>query len=259
MEGYYRTNGGCFDGDGQVLLANNTFIQVKDLKKGDRLFNMNNSRCIIECIIKQNINSEVDVCSVNEMLISPYHPIFIFNKWMFPATEFKIQKRFITSFYNIILNNNDTIVINFIPVITLGHTFNSNIITQHEYFGTSKIRDDLKLVQGYNEGLIECKIMQNIRCCITNIVKKVNIIFETNDNTSNIITDIIIDNTSNITDNTSNIIDNTSNIIIDNNTSNIIITDNTSNIIIDNNTSNITDNTSNIIITDNTSNIIIDN
>ena len=177
MEGYYRTNGGCFDGDGQVLLANNTFIQVKDLKKGDRLFNMNNSRCIIECIIKQNINSEVDVCSVNEMLISPYHPIFIFNKWMFPATEFKIQKRFITSFYNIILNNNDTIVINFIPVITLGHTFNSNIITQHEYFGTSKIRDDLKLVQGYNEGLIECKIMQNIRCCITNIVKKVNIIF----------------------------------------------------------------------------------
>ena len=243
MEGYYRTNGGCFDGDGQVLLANNTFIQVKDLKKGDRLFNMNNSRCIIECIIKQNINSEVDVCSVNEMLISPYHPIFIFNKWMFPATEFKIQKRFITSFYNIILNNNDTIVINFIPVITLGHTFNSNIITQHEYFGTSKIRDDLKLVQGYNEGLIECKIMQNIRCCITNIVKKVNIIFETNDNTSNIITDIIIDNTSNIIDNnTSNITDNTSN-----------ITDNTSNII-DNNTSNI-DNTSNIIITDNTSNI----
>ena len=256
MEGYYRTNGGCFDGDGQVLLANNTFIQVKDLKKGDRLFNMNNSRCIIECIIKQNINSEVDVCSVNEMLISPYHPIFIFNKWMFPATEFKIQKRFITSFYNIILNNNDTIVINFIPVITLGHTFNSNIITQHEYFGTSKIRDDLKLVQGYNEGLIECKIMQNIRCCITNIVKKVNIIFETNDNTSNIITDIIIDNTSNIIDNnTSNIIDNTSNIIITDNTSNII--DNTSNIIIDNNTSNITDNTSNI--TDNTSNIIIDN
>ena len=258
MEGYYRTNGGCFDGDGQVLLANNTFIQVKDLKKGDRLFNMNNSRCIIECIIKQNINSEVDVCSVNEMLISPYHPIFIFNKWMFPATEFKIQKRFITSFYNIILNNNDTIVINFIPVITLGHTFNSNIITKHEYFGTSKIRDDLKLVQGYNEGLIECKIMQNIRCCITNIVKKVNIIFETNDNTSNIITDIIIDNTSNITDNTSNIIDNnTSNIIITDNTSNIIdntsnIIDNTSNIIIDNNTSN-------IIITDNTSNIIIDN
>jgi hypothetical protein len=181
MEGYYRTDMGCFDGEGIVLLSNNTFIQVKELKKGDKLFNMNNTLCIVECIIKQNINSEIDVCSVNDMLISPYHPIFLFNKWVFPATEFKIQKRFISSFYNIVLNMNDTIVINFIPVITLGHNLNSNDITKHDYFGTCKIRNDLKLVKGYNEGLIDCKQMQAIRCPETNNVKKINIIFENQD------------------------------------------------------------------------------
>jgi hypothetical protein len=267
MEEYKRSDCICFDGEGIVLLANNTYIKVNELKKGDRLFNLNNMQCKVVCVIKQNINAEIDVCSVNEMLISPYHPIYLFNKWMFPSTEFKIQKRFITSLYNIVLDNYDSIVVNFIPVITLGHNLNANPITKHDYFGTNKIREDLKLVKGYDEGLIECKIIELIRCAETHIAIKINVIFEDNtsfipnnftDNSSNItnITDNtsnIIDNTSNIidiSDNTSNIVDNTSNII--DNTSNIV--DNTSNIV--DNTSNITDNTSNIInITDNTSNI----
>jgi hypothetical protein len=160
MEEYKRSDCICFDGEGIVLLANNTYIKVNELKKGDRLFNFNNMQCKVICVIKQNINAEIDVCSVNEMLISPYHPIYLFNKWMFPATEFKIQKRFITSLYNIVLDNYDSIVVNFIPVITLGHNLNANPITKHDYFGTNKIREDLKLVKGYDEGLIECKIIE---------------------------------------------------------------------------------------------------
>ena len=290
MEEYKRSDCICFDGEGIVLLANNTYIKVNELKKGDRLFNLNNMQCKVVCVIKQNINAEIDVCSVNEMLISPYHPIYLFNKWMFPSTEFKIQKRFITSLYNIVLDNYDSIVVNFIPVITLGHNLNANPITKHDYFGTNKIREDLKLVKGYNEGLIECKIIELIRCTETHIAIKINVIFEDNtsfipnnfanisnntsnisSNTSNITSNIlnisnntsnisnntsnIVDNTSNITSNTSNIVDNTSNISsnilnISNNTSNIV--DNTSNIV--DNTSNITSNTLNIV--DNTSNII---
>jgi hypothetical protein len=177
MEGYYRTDSGCFDGDGTVLLANNTYMKVKELKKGDKILNHNNKECIIECIIKQNINSDVDVCSVNDMLISPYHPIFLFNKWVFPATEFKIHKRFIESYYNIVLESDDTIIINSIPVITLGHNLNTNEITKHDYYGTNKIRDDLKMIDGYDNGLIECKLIETIRCPKTNNVIKINVLF----------------------------------------------------------------------------------
>ena len=177
MEGYYRTDSGCFDGDGTVLIANNTYMKVKELKKGDKLLNHNNDECIIECIIKQNINSDVDVCSVNGMLISPYHPIFLFNKWVFPATEFKIHKRFIESYYNIVLESNDTIIINSIPVITLGHNLNTNEITKHDYYGTNKIRDDLKIIEGYDNGLIECKLIKTIRCPKTNNVININVLF----------------------------------------------------------------------------------
>jgi|694.fasta_scaffold80768_2 hypothetical protein len=264
MNEYNRSDSICFDGEGIVLLANNTYIKVNELKKGDRLFNLNNMQCKVVCVIKQNINAEIDVCSVNEMLISPYHPIYLFNKWMFPSTEFKIQKRFITSLYNIVLDNYDSIVVNFIPVITLGHNLNANPITKHDYFGTNKIRDDLKLVKGYDEGLIECKIIELIRCTETHNAIKINVIFEDNtsfipnnftDNTSN-----IVDNTSNIVDNTSNIVDNTSNLSV--NTSNIIdntsnIVDNSSNLSVNNTSNIVVDNTSNII--DNTSNIVVDN
>jgi hypothetical protein len=177
MEGYYRTDSGCFDGDGTVLLANNTYMKVKELKKGDKILNHNNKECIIECIIKQNINSDVDVCSVNDMLISPYHPIFLFNKWVFPATEFKIHKRFIESYYNIVLESDDTIIINSIPVITLGHNLNTNEITKHDYYGSNKIRDDLKIIESYNDGLIECKMIKTIRCPKTNNVIKINVLF----------------------------------------------------------------------------------
>ena len=247
MEGYYRSDSVCFDGEGFVLLSNNTLIKINELKKGDRLFNMNNIPSKVECVIKQNINEEMDVCVVNDILISPYHPIFVFNKWTFPAIEFKIQKKFITSFYNIVLDNNDTIVINYIPVITLGHNLNANPTTKHDYFGTCKIRDDLKLVKGYNEGLIECKIMQPIRCPETNNVIKINVIFE------NEADNITINNTSNVINNTSNITNNTSN-NTSNNISNTSNTSNTSNItnVIDN-ISNTIDNTSN---TSNTSNAI---
>jgi hypothetical protein len=177
MEGYYRTDSGCFDGDGNVLLANNTYMKVKELRKGDKILNHNNKECIIECIIKQNINSDIDVCSVNDMLISPYHPIFLFNKWVFPATEFKIHKRFIESYYNIVLESDDTIIINSIPVITLGHNLNTNEITKHDYYGSNKIRDDLKIIESYNDGLIECKMIKTIRCPKTNNVIKINVLF----------------------------------------------------------------------------------
>ena len=127
-------------------------------------------------IIKQNLNTEIEVCSVNEMLISPFHPIFVFNRWTFPWTEFKIQKKYISSFYSIVLDRHDTVLINFIPVITLGHSLNSNSVTKHDYFGTEKVINDLKLVPGYDTGLIECKKIDSIRDPVTNIVIKINII-----------------------------------------------------------------------------------
>jgi len=175
MENYYRTESVCFDGEGTVYMSDNTTKQVKELKKDDEILTMNNRTAKIVCIIKQNIYANVEVCHVNGMYITPYHPIFIYNKWSFPISYFKIENKIISTLYNIVLDSNHTILINFIPVITLGHDFKYNNVTRHEYFGSNKVIDDLKEFKGYEEGLIECKKMEGIRDVKTNTIMKLNI------------------------------------------------------------------------------------
>jgi|688.fasta_scaffold169456_2 uncharacterized protein YegL len=176
MEAYYRTDSVCFDGNGIVYMSNNTTKLVKELKKGDEILTMNNKTAKIICIIKQNINSKIDVCYVNGIYITPYHPIFIYNKWNFPITHFKSENKYIDSIYNLVLDSNHSILINFIPVITLGHNFNYNNITKHEYFGSNKVINDLEKMNGYEEGLIECNKLEVIRNRNTNEVIKLNYI-----------------------------------------------------------------------------------
>jgi len=175
MENYYRTDSICFDGEGTVYMADNTSKTVKELKKDDEILTMNNRTAKIVCIIKQNIYANVEVCHVNGMYITPYHPIFIYNKWSFPKEHFKIENKIISTLYNIVLDCNHTILINFIPVITLGHDFKYNTVTKHEYFGTNKVIDDLKKFIGYEKGLIECNKMEGVRDTITNTIIKLNI------------------------------------------------------------------------------------
>jgi len=175
MENYYRSDSVCFDGEGSVYMANNTTKLVKELKKDDEILTMNNKFAKIVCVIKQNINSIVDVCYVNGMYITPYHPIYIYNRWFFPISHFKVEKKFIKTIYNIVLDNHHTILINFIPVITLGHDLKYNNVTRHEYFGSNKVLDDLKSFKGYENGLIECNKMEGIRDIKTNTIIKLNI------------------------------------------------------------------------------------
>jgi hypothetical protein len=175
MENYYRTDSVCFDGEGTVYMADNTSKLVKELKKDDEILTMNNKTAKIVCIIKQKIYSNADICHVNGMYITPYHPIFIYNKWSFPKDHFKIETKLISILYNIVLDSNHTILINFIPVITLGHDFKYNNVTKHEYFGSNKVIDDLKEFDGYNEGLIECNKMVGLRDPDTNNIVKLNI------------------------------------------------------------------------------------
>jgi hypothetical protein len=175
MENYYRSDSVCFDGEGSVYMANNTTKLVKELKKDDEILTMNNKFAKIVCVIKQNINSIVDVCYVNGMYITPYHPIYIYNRGSFPISHFKVEKKFIKIIYNIVLDNHHSILINFIPVITLGHDLKYNNVTRHEYFGSNKVLDDLKSFKGYENGLIECNKMEGIRDIKTNTIIKLNI------------------------------------------------------------------------------------
>jgi len=105
----------------------------------------------------------MDVCLANGILITPYHPIYMHNRWLFPNSILPVKTAFIDTIYNIVVDNYHNIIINYVPVITLGHNLNANNITKHDYFGSTKVIDDLKNYDGFENGLIECNKMETIR------------------------------------------------------------------------------------------------
>ena len=150
--------GGCFDGNGIVKLKNNKFKKVKHLIKGDVLFNGS----IVNCVIIQKVKTMDFAVEINNVLFTPYHPIFYNGNWVFPINIKKPKEYYIDYWYNLILNNGISVNINDIDAITLGHNQNYGIL-KHPYFGTEKVINDLKLHQGFNQGIV---FISEMRKCV---------------------------------------------------------------------------------------------
>ena len=145
---FYNAYGGCFNGDAFVELKNGK-KKVKYLKKGDILSN----GAIVECLVENKINKEENVVNINNVFFSLYHPVEIEGKWVFPCQRFKVTKKFIDCWYNLVLKKRHEVILNGVKAITLGHKRNDGIL-KHPYFGTNKVIDALKKYNTYNSGFI---------------------------------------------------------------------------------------------------------
>lgn len=157
MSSYYDNSGSCYDGDGLVLMANKTFIAVKNLKIGDLVqafdANKNITYTRIKFIIKTKVTT-VDICDINNFKITPYHPIIYSDQWVFPIDICSPINVKLDWIYNIVLEKGIAIFINNIPVITLGHNLTQNQVVKHPYYGTNKVVDDLEKMCGHSTGII---------------------------------------------------------------------------------------------------------
>jgi len=144
----YNYHGGCFNGDALVELKDGK-KKVKNLRKGDILKN----GAVVECLVENKINREEKVVSINDALFSLYHPIEINGEWVFPCQHFKVIKKYISSWYNLVLKNKHEVVLNGVKAITLGHNRTEGIL-KHPYFGTEKVINALKKYNSYNTGFI---------------------------------------------------------------------------------------------------------
>jgi len=136
------------NGDALVELKNGK-KKVKNLRKGDILKN----GAIVECLVENKINRFESVVNVNDVFFSLYHPIEINGEWIFPCQHFKVIKKYICSWYNLVLRNKHEVILNGIKAITLGHNRTEGIL-KHPYFGTEKVINALKKYDSYNSGFI---------------------------------------------------------------------------------------------------------
>jgi len=145
---FYNAYGGCFNGDAIVELKNGK-KKVKNLRKGDILSN----GAIVECLVENKINKEENVVNINNVYFSLYHPIELNGEWVFPCEHFKVTRKFIDCWYNLVLKNKHEVILNGVKAITLGHNRTEGVL-KHPYFGTNKVIKALMKYDTYKSGFI---------------------------------------------------------------------------------------------------------
>jgi hypothetical protein len=175
MTAFYNQSGGCFDGNSDIKMYNNTYKKVKNLTKGDEVLSINNLKAKIECIIITKINKEhIQMCNINEMLITPYHPVIYNNKWVYPINVVKPKNIKIELVYNLVLSNGHIVYLNNTPVVTLGENNVIDINIRHSYLNSNNVINDLSNKVDYNNGVVVLEENDFIRDSITNEIIRIN-------------------------------------------------------------------------------------
>ena len=171
---FNNVEGGCFHPSSQVLMAGNHFKSIYNIVKGDKILDSKGNITSVLCLIKINCkNNQCSMVNIDDLIITPYHPIKINNKWIFPKdinypTEYKCN-----NVYNLVLDNNHTIIINNYISCTLGHNITENEVITHEYFGTEKVINDLNKIEGFDKGYIVLNMDNFIRDHTTGKIIKI--------------------------------------------------------------------------------------
>jgi Mg-chelatase subunit ChlD len=165
MSSYYTRDGGCFSGNSLITLidSNKEYqVNVSTIKKGD--FVKTNFDCTrVKCVIKSLVPSgTISMCNINNMLITPWHPIIYDNKWVFPCYITTPENIKLDCVYNIVLESNHIVWINSIQVVTLGHSFTNDIVA-HPYYGSQLVINDLSEMAGWDNGFITISLPTVIR------------------------------------------------------------------------------------------------
>jgi hypothetical protein len=158
MHYFYNAAGVCFSGDAIVELATGE-KRVRDLTKGDKLVDGGLVECLVETIENGSICEAV---IINDVTLTPYHPIHVNGKWVFPIDVGEVIHVPVDSWFNLVLKGNKIVRLNGIEAITLGHYMTEDCLA-HPYFGTNAVIQDLQRNEGYWRGHVKRPPMDVIR------------------------------------------------------------------------------------------------
>ncbi len=166
-------SGGCFTGDCEVRMADNSVKLVKDLVNGDRVWGGHK----IIAVLYTPLDRMVDMMTFESGLkITPWHPMKMPKNanWVFPNDVGVRRKMFIDGYYNLVLKSGHIVELNGYPVVTLGHGFTDNAVVTHPYFGSRAVVDDLKRHKSWGTG---AKLIMNpmkvVRSSETGLIMKI--------------------------------------------------------------------------------------
>ena len=120
MSNYYNRYGGCIHGE-CLAVTNSGIKKIKDLKKGD-IVKTHEGFSEIKCIVMTEVREEIEMVKFeNGLIITNYHPILMNDGWKFPVDVKMSEKIFVDKYYNFVLEQGHSLLVNDVCCITLGH------------------------------------------------------------------------------------------------------------------------------------------
>ena len=154
---FNTADGGCFSGDNTVRMADDSFIFVHQILKGDLVWTPEGPATVV-AVIKRRVGRPIKMCKFpGGLLITPWHPVRASGdkSWVFPCLWLgKVDHYRMECFYDFVLDKHHVVEINATEVLTLGHGFQEPV-AKHEYYGTTAVLNDLRKEEGWAKGFVE--------------------------------------------------------------------------------------------------------
>jgi len=170
MSVYNYSYNPCFDGECLVKLSDETLKKVKDIKKDDVIMSANGDTTKVQCVVKTNCrDNKAKLVDLNGLLVTPWHPVRVDNVWHFPSDLGNALVRYCPAVYSFVLESEHIMIINNTECVTLGHSFKGPVVG-HDYFGSERVINDLRNIDGWKNGIVELTTDSLIRDKETGLV-----------------------------------------------------------------------------------------
>lgn len=165
---YNNSAGGCFSSDCYVTLNNGYTITAKYLEPNMLIKSIDNNNNIVSArivfIYETIVNDYTYMVTLdNQLVITPWHPIYYNDEWVFPSSIKSAKQHYCNSYLTLVLDNYHVVFVNDTPVVTLANEFTNGILN-HPYYSTSNVINSFKKHNNYNT--------QHIKVDINNVVYK---------------------------------------------------------------------------------------
>ncbi|KAL0233377.1 hypothetical protein GEMRC1_012122 [Eukaryota sp. GEM-RC1] len=149
MLSYHSAQAGCIAGHCSVAVEGGS-KRVDEVVAGDVLANGARVVCVVKTVCS---NATPMVLLKNDLLLTPYHPVFDNGTWDFPINLGKSDLYHVDAVYNFVLDSQHEMEISGYKCLTLAHGRTDSDVVSHPYFSFS-ILQDLKNSDGFSEGLV---------------------------------------------------------------------------------------------------------
>jgi hypothetical protein len=159
--------GGCFAGECQVLLEGGKKVALQELKRGMKVVTPKGTRRVGAAVRIVIESGRLMMCRIGELKVTPWHPIRVEGKWVFPTDVVEAQLEECDAVYTILLEADVDVdahafEVEGVTAVTLGHGLvvsNGADARAHPFFGSyTKVLNGLKDLAGFESdgGVAHC-------------------------------------------------------------------------------------------------------